>query len=51
MGEDVVKKLSARGIFKNDADVLVGLYDVVEADDVGVLEDLGGNGMSVGGAG
>src|SRR6266550_3352132 len=51
MGEDVVKKLSTRGVFEDDPDVLVGLYDVVEADDVGVLEDLGCIGVSVGGAG
>ena len=44
MGEDMVKELATRSVLEDDANVLVGLYDVVEADDVGVLEDLGDGG-------
>ena len=41
MGEDMVKELATGSVLEDDANVLVCLYDVVEADDVGVLEDLG----------
>lgn len=40
MGKDMVKKFAAGRVLENDADVLVGLDDVVKSDDVGVFEGL-----------
>lgn len=45
MGEDVIEKLATRGIVKNDTDVLIGFYGLVEANDVWVMERLGGEGV------
>ena len=51
VGEDVVEELAARGVVEDDADVLVCLDDVVEADDVRVLEPLCKGGGGGGGGG
>ena len=41
MGEDVVEEFAAGCVFEDDAEVFIGFYDIVEADDVGVFESLG----------
>jgi hypothetical protein len=40
MGEDVVKELAARGVFEDDADILVRLDNVVQTDNIRVFEVL-----------
>lgn len=40
MCKDVVEELAARGVFEDDANVLVRFNDVVQTDDVWVLEGL-----------
>ena len=40
MGKNVVEELAARGVLEDDANVFVGLDDIVETNDVGVFECL-----------
>ena len=40
VGENVVEEFAARRVFEDDADVLVGLDDVVQPNDVRVFESL-----------
>ena len=40
VGQDMVEQLTAGCVFEDDTDVLVGLNDIVQPHDVGVLERL-----------
>ena len=40
VSEDVVEELTTRRVFENNADILVGLNNIVQSHDVGVFEGL-----------